>query len=218
MRGGGDTDTVAAIAGSLAGAVHGGSAVPARLEAAAARLARHRRERADSARLPRRPPRPDPTARGGRSPSARRSIRTATTSSGIRTTSGVWIGSIAALDRLPAGVDAVVSLCRVGTRQVPDGLESVQVWLIDQPDRNDNLDFVLTEAADVVAALRAEGKTVFLHCAEGRSRTSTVAALYGARHRGVPSRAGVARRACDAPEVRARSGSCGTRSHGSCRR
>ena len=28
MRGGGDTDTVAAIAGSLAGAVHGGSAVP----------------------------------------------------------------------------------------------------------------------------------------------------------------------------------------------
>jgi hypothetical protein len=29
VRGGGDTDTVAAIAGSLAGAVHGGSAVPA---------------------------------------------------------------------------------------------------------------------------------------------------------------------------------------------
>ena len=28
VRGGGDTDTVAAIAGSLAGAVHGGSAVP----------------------------------------------------------------------------------------------------------------------------------------------------------------------------------------------
>ncbi|WP_457100167.1 protein-tyrosine phosphatase family protein [Microbacterium sp. P5_E9] len=82
-------------------------------------------------------------------------------------------------------MDAVVSLCRVGTHQVPAGLESVQVWLIDQPDRNDNLDFVLAEAADAVATLRAEGRNVFLHCAEGRSRTSSVAALYGARHRGV---------------------------------
>lgn len=60
------------------------------------------------------------------------------------------------------------------------------MWLIDQPDRNANLDFVLAEAADTVAALRAEGRTVFVHCAEGRSRTSTVAALYGARHRGIP--------------------------------
>ena len=63
---------------------------------------------------------------------------------------------------------------------------SVQVWLIDQPDRNSNLDFVLAEAADAVAALRAEGKTVFMHCAEGRSRTAAVSALYGARHRGIP--------------------------------
>ncbi len=99
---------------------------------------------------------------------------------------GVLIGSLAALDHLPAEIDAVVSLCRVGRAQVPARCESVQMWLVDQEGRNDNLDLVLTEASDVVAALRAEGKRVFLHCAEGRSRTAAVSALYGARHRGVP--------------------------------
>ncbi|MEV7632918.1 dual specificity protein phosphatase family protein [Microbacterium sp. NPDC089318] len=98
---------------------------------------------------------------------------------------GVWIGSLAALDRLPDVIDAVVSLCRVGTEQVPAHCESVQVWLIDREGRNPNLEFVLAEAADVIARLRAEGRTVFLHCAEGRSRTAAVAALYGAQHRGV---------------------------------
>lgn len=97
----------------------------------------------------------------------------------------MWIGSLAALDRLPDDIDAVVSLCRVGTDQVPAHCGSVHVWLMDQAGRNPNLDFVLAEAADVIARLRAEGRTVFLHCAEGRSRTTAVATLYGARHRGV---------------------------------
>ena len=66
---------------------------------------------------------------------------------------------------------------------MPVARESVQVWLIDE-DGNPNLDFVLEEAAAMVATLRAEGSTVFLHCTEGRSRTAAVATLYGARHRG----------------------------------
>jgi len=44
---------------------------------------------------------------------------------------------------------------------------------------------VLTEAADAVAALRAEGKTVLLHCVQAQSRTPTVAALCAKRHLGV---------------------------------
>jgi len=185
VRGGGDTDTVAAIAGSLAGAVWGGSALPlsfkrrlhgwpgvdanelTRLACLAARHGRCDREgwpNADRA-----------TVYAGsdflfRHPHDR----------------GVWIGSLAALDRLPAEVDAVVSLCRVGRRQVPARSEHVQVWLVDQDSRNANLDLVLAEAADAVAALRHEGRQVFLHCAEGRSRTSAVAALYGTRHRAMP--------------------------------
>lgn len=98
----------------------------------------------------------------------------------------VFIGSIAALDRLLDEVDAVVSLCRVGTTQVPARCESVQVWLVDPPDRNVRPNIVLREAVDAVAALRAESKVVFAHCFEARSRMAAVAALYSARHRGVP--------------------------------
>jgi ADP-ribosyl-[dinitrogen reductase] hydrolase len=43
---------------------------------------------------------------------------------------------------------------------------------------NPNLEFVLDDAARTTAALRAEGKTVLLHCVEGRSRTPSVAARY----------------------------------------
>jgi protein-tyrosine phosphatase len=55
----------------------------------------------------------------------------------------------------------------------------------EMPDTNANLDFVLSEAAKIVAQLRQEGRTVLLHCVAAFSRTPTVAALYGARLRGV---------------------------------
>ena len=102
---------------------------------------------------------------------------------------GVWIGSLPALDRLRADapeVDAVVSLCRVGAAQVPDGLASVQVWLIDLPGKNLNLSTTLGGAAQTIADLRAAGHAVFVHCVEARSRTAAVATLYGVLHRGVP--------------------------------
>jgi Dual specificity phosphatase, catalytic domain. len=99
----------------------------------------------------------------------------------------VWLGGVDALVNLPDGVDAVVSLCRLGNAQVPaQGVaagDHLEVWLIDEPDQdtNPNLDFVLTDAAASVTALRAEGKTVLLHCVQAQSRTPAVAALYGAR-------------------------------------
>jgi len=45
---------------------------------------------------------------------------------------------------------------------------------------------VLARAADTVAALRTEGRTVLVHCVDAVSRTPTVAALYSARHLGIP--------------------------------
>ncbi|WP_230101841.1 ADP-ribosylglycohydrolase family protein [Microbacterium sp. Bi121] len=187
VRGGGDTDTVAAIAGSLAGALWGGSAVPLgwkrRLhgwpECAAGDLVRQ-------AALAARGGKPDAEGWPGADRLAQAGYSTQGTLARHPHDDGVWIGSLGALDRLPDEVDAVVSLCRVGAKQVPEDRVSVEVWLIDQPDRNPNLDFVLAEASDAVASLRAEGRRVFLHCAEGRSRTAAVAALYGARHRGIP--------------------------------
>lgn len=185
VRGGNDADTVAAIAGALAGAVWGASALPL-----ADKRQLHGWPGIDANELTRRACRAVRHGRPDREgwPSAARATVYPRSDYVFPHPHDdrVWIGSIAGLDRLPAEVDAVVSLCRVGTHQVPARCESLQVWLVDQEGRNDHLDFVLAEAADAVAALRAEGRTVFLHCAEGRSRTSAVAALYGIRHRGVP--------------------------------
>jgi predicted protein tyrosine phosphatase len=105
---------------------------------------------------------------------------------------GVLLGGIGALRSLPKGVDAVVSLCRLGRAEVPaasvTASDHVEMWLIDSddPDRNAYLDFVLRQAVQVVADLRHEGRTVLLHCVQAQSRTPTVAALYSARQRNVP--------------------------------
>lgn len=185
IRGGGDTDTVAAIAGALAGARFGLSQIPLSWQRRVhgwpgyrtndlVRLAilATRRGTSDSRGWPAGDRVLDPTFRH---------------TAPVRHPhdEGVWLGSQSALGMLPASVGAVVSLGRVGAQEVPDGLESVRVWLIDAPGENLGLDYTLTEAADVVAELRAEGVEVFVHCAEARSRTSAVAALYAVRHRGV---------------------------------
>ena len=60
------------------------------------------------------------------------------------TTVSGWATS-ARLRSLPDGVDAVVSLCRVGDADLPARAEQIDVRLIDQPGVNDNLDFVLLD-------------------------------------------------------------------------
>ncbi|HUY49412.1 MAG TPA: hypothetical protein VMV92_27425 [Streptosporangiaceae bacterium] len=70
------------------------------------------------------------------------------------------LGGIDAVRNLPAEVDSVVSLCRLGSAEAPAaGLrpaDHVEVWLTDSadPERNPHLDLVLAQAADTVAALR----------------------------------------------------------------
>ncbi|MEO8815628.1 MAG: ADP-ribosylglycohydrolase family protein [Mycobacterium sp.] len=185
VRGGGDTDTVAAIAGGLLGAAYGASTVPSQW-----RLVLHgwpglRGD--DLVRLAEkiidkgRPDNFDYTYNGY--PEARQVVRHPHDEK-------VWIGGFAGLQHLPNGVDAVVSLCRVAYRDPLDppdpadplaGMTRLDVRLIDNDDDNDHLDFVLLDAARAVEHLRAEGRTVFLHCVQAYSRTPTIAALYGAR-------------------------------------
>ncbi len=184
VRGGGDTDTVAAIAGGLLGAVYGASAVPSRWRLAlqgwpglttrglvqlATKIAdRGRHDTSDTnyfkfwdGHYPRRHPYDD----------------------------RVWLGGVGAIARpvqyVPAGVDAVVSLCRVKDVQLPAGVKHLDVRLIDQAGQNDHLDFVLLDTVRAIEQLRAEDRTVFVHCVQAHSRTPTVAALYGARKQGV---------------------------------
>ncbi|WP_319436175.1 ADP-ribosylglycohydrolase family protein [Mycobacterium sp. RTGN5] len=170
VRGGYDTDTVAAIAGGLLGAVYGASAIPAQwrrvlhgwpglvtwdLVALATRIVKADRPFSyePAPMTPVRHPHDD----------------------------GVWMGNVATLGALPNDVDAVVSLCRVPEADLPIGVEQLDVRLIDQLDANDNLDFVLLDTVRVVELLRHEGHTVLIHCVQAHSRTPAIAALYGAR-------------------------------------
>src|SRR5690606_20792724 len=73
-------------------------------------------------------------------------------------------------------ITAVVSLCRVGTRQVRDGVVTHAVRLLDTvAEENPNVAFVIDDAARTVLRLRDEGHRVYLHCVASHSRTPTVA-------------------------------------------
>ena len=81
----------------------------------------------------------------------------------------------------------MVSLCRVADEDLPAGVEQVDVRLIDNDtaSENPNLDFVLLDTVRLVEQLRDEGRTVLVHGVAVERRTPAVAALYGARARGV---------------------------------
>ncbi|WP_308465646.1 ADP-ribosylglycohydrolase family protein [Rathayibacter soli] len=188
VRCGNDTDTVAAIAGALAGAKWGGSAVPAHLRRVLHGWPGLRtRDLVGLAVLAVDAGKPN---KSGWPLVDRMPLGGTDTLVQHPHDSGVWLGDIAALDRLPANVDAVVSLCRVGRMQVPARVapeDHIEVWLIDEDGANLNVDLVLADTADAIASLRAEGHTVLVHCFEARSRTPSVAAAYAVRQRGVPA-------------------------------
>src|SRR5690606_2130449 len=47
------------------------------------------------------------------------------------------------------------------------------------------LDAVMADTADAITLLRAEGRTVFVHCFEAQSRTPSIGAAYAVRHLGI---------------------------------
>lgn len=180
VRIGHDTDTVAAIAGGLLGAVYGASAVPSRWRLALKGWpdlnTRGLVHLADQIIHKGRPDEFDYTYGGF--PEARRAVKHPYDDK-------VWIGGVAAVLKLPKEVDAIVSLCRVSDEYLPTGVKQLDVRLIDQEGENDHLNFVLLDTVRAVEQLRAEGRTVLVHCVQAASRTPTIAALYGARKRGV---------------------------------
>ena len=85
---------------------------------------------------------------------------------------------------MPADIDAVVSMCRVGTEQV-QGAEVIEFWLIDEPGLNLDTDAVLRDAAHTVAGLRQEGKKVVIHCVAAHNRTPASAIAYSILHKNI---------------------------------
>ena len=185
-RSGGDTDTVAAIAGSLLGARWGATAVPMSwrrvihgrrtYDAPALRAA----DLESMARL---------AVRGGKAdPAGWPGVATMLTYYAdhfpgrplVAEIDGAWFGNVAGLPQaLEQGATAVVSLCRMGTTDVPAGVEHLTVALLDTTlDDNANLAFVMTDTAETVAELVDAGERVFVHCVAAENRTPAMAAAY----------------------------------------
>lgn len=182
IRIGDDTDTVASIAGALLGARWGVSAIPAEW-----RLSVHgwpgarSKDLVNLALLTVRGGRPD--SRGW--PGVDRLDYSDWHGYGSYALhprdAGVHLSGVGRLERPPEGVDAVVTLCRLGAEQVPEPLRGRQVdfRLLDTvAEDNPNLAFVLDDAARTVARLREDGRIVLLHCVAAQSRTPAVAIRY----------------------------------------
>jgi hypothetical protein len=177
VRIGDDTDTVAAIAGALLGARWGASALPldwvrvvhgwpglrapdlVRLSVLTA--TRGADDKRGWPSLSHRPLAPDRVTAAVPHP----------------WDDGVLLGSLGADYRQ---VDMVVTLCQAGRDDFPQLPPDahIQVWLVDHRGDNNQPHYVIDQAARAVAAYRAEGKRVFLHCYAGQSRTPAVAARY----------------------------------------
>ena len=179
MRIGDDTDTVAAIAGALLGARWGAGAIPWRWRRAVHGWpGKDGRDLVAYATL---------TVRGGHDdnvgwPSTNDvayADRLSRTPVPHPFDEGVLLGTHRTRDH---GADAVVSMCRVGRQQrcFDGATEIVESRLMDSEDpaANPHLGFLLFDAADAVRGLRAEGKTVLLHCVAAHQRTPSVAVAY----------------------------------------
>jgi ADP-ribosylglycohydrolase len=187
VQAGNDTDTVAAIAGALLGARYGASAVPVRwlrrvhgwpglrgrdLISLAIRTAR----------------RGQPVGRGWPEVGSMCVGYERPCAVPHPHDEGVLLGTFA--DLLSArrlGIEAVVSLCRVGRDDLAAAgvaaEDHVEIWLVDSesPEANTHLEYVLDQAAEAVETFRREGKRVLLHCVAAQQRTPSVAVRYAAR-------------------------------------
>ena len=75
---------------------------------------------------------------------------------------GVWLGGVGSVGQVAElGIDAVVSLCRLGTEDVAGvwASDHAVFWVVDSSGLGDNAqpEFVLREAAAAVELFRSEG-------------------------------------------------------------
>lgn len=179
---GGDTDTVACVAGAIAGARDGLQAIPSRWTTYTHGTAPvdgvdRRYDYADLQDLGRRLLGASPAA-----PAASETLAGPT-----EVAPGVYAASLPGAARHVAegGDDlAVLSLCRT------DGAFNAvavrrEVYVIDQSgDHNPRLDAVVIDAVDTMDAWLAEGRKVLVHCHGGRSRTGLVLLAWAMRRNG----------------------------------
>ena len=93
---------------------------------------------------------------------------------------GAWFGNAAGVEQaVRDGATVVISLCRMGTADVPAGVEHHTIGLIDTNlADNPNLVFVLRDTAATIDELARDGERVFTHCVAAQNRTPATAAAY----------------------------------------
>jgi ADP-ribosyl-[dinitrogen reductase] hydrolase len=176
---GGDTDTVAAVTGGLAGAVYGMAGIPMRwstvvhgrvpgFEDQTWRLAELQELAAaldgrDGSRFD-----PGPTTRIGP----------------VEVLPGIWAGDLDGARHSDEDF-AVVSLCRLGE---PFRHPVHRMAYLADDDSNTEIDAVLDDILEDMAALRAEGHRILVHCHGGASRTGLVLRAWLRRTEGMSAR------------------------------
>ena len=193
IRVGDDTDTVAAICGSLAGAWWGATAVPLKWRSVLNGRADYGSPTLSAADLDRLARLADAGGRDDRIgwPSAERLVpyyeRTFPALPLAEDLDGsVTVGNVHALAGLMDRLDTVVSLCRMGRVDVPVRVEHQVIGLLDtNAADNPNVRFVLDDAASYLVEQAEAGRSVFLHCVQAQNRTPAVAAAYLMRAEGI---------------------------------
>ncbi|MGY1621069.1 ADP-ribosylglycohydrolase family protein [Geodermatophilus sp. SYSU D00965] len=162
---GGDTDTVAAVAGGLAGAVYGMGGIPARWASVVqGRVPGHGGKVWRLADLQELAAALDGKDGGPYDPGVIPRI-------GPREViPGIWAGNLDGA-RYSEEDCAVISLCRLGE---PFPHRTHRMAYIADNEHNHDLDAVLADVLDDMAALRAEGHRLLVHCHGGASRTGLV--------------------------------------------
>ena len=93
---------------------------------------------------------------------------------------GVWLSNLAALDdtKLSEIADVAIGLCRVGRSQTDSSIPIEEVWLVDKSGENLNLEFIIQDTVQRVHQFRTEGRRVLIFCYAAESRTPTIANAY----------------------------------------
>ncbi|SNS79792.1 ADP-ribosyl-[dinitrogen reductase] hydrolase [Geodermatophilus pulveris] len=173
---GGDTDTVAAVAGGLAGAVYGMGGIPIRWASAVhGRVPGHGDRVWRLADLQQLAAALDGGAQQSYDPGVIPRI-------GPREVlPGIWAGNLDGA-RYSEEDFAVISLCRLGE---PFTHPLHRMAYIADNEANADLDGMLADVLDDMVALRAEGHRLLVHCHGGASRTGLVLRAWLVRQEGM---------------------------------
>src|SRR4051794_36563983 len=173
---GGDTDTVAAVAGGLAGAVFGMGGIPSRWASAVhGRVPGHGDKVWRVADLQQLATALDGGVQQNYDPGVIPRIGP------TEVLPGIWAGNLAGARHSDTDF-AVISLCRLG-EPFPHPVQRM-AYIADN-EHNADLDVMLADVLDDMAALQSEGHRLLVHCHGGASRTGLVLRGWLVREQGM---------------------------------